>query len=68
MEVAQQIELHHGLGVDKSRRYCELLRAVFDDQLAWVQDRSHERIITERNGRDSLAMAVTAGALAEASS
>jgi len=67
IDVSQQIELHQGLGDDKSRRYCELLRALFDDQLAWLGDRSHERRITERNGRDSLAMAVAAARLAEAS-
>jgi predicted dehydrogenase len=67
IDVAQQIELHQGLGDDKSRRYCELLRALFEDQLAWLGDRSHKRRITERNGRDSLAMAVAAARLAEAS-
>ena len=57
--------MHYGLGDDKSRRYCELLRALFADQLAWISDRTHVRKITERNGRDSLAMAVAAGRLAE---
>ncbi len=60
----QQIELHHGLGDDKMRRYCELLRALFADQLAWLRDRTHVRKISEKNGRDSLAMAVAADGLA----
>jgi hypothetical protein len=34
------------------------------DQIAWVRDRGHERIVTEANGRDSLAMACAADALA----
>ena len=43
------------------RRYCELLRALFADQMArGLEDRAHLRVITERNGRDSLAMAVAA--------
>ena len=65
LDLYQQIELHHGLGTDKMRRYCELLRALFADQLAWLRDRSHVRKITERNGRDSLALAAAAARLAE---
>jgi predicted dehydrogenase len=65
LDVSQQIELHHGQGADKMRRYCELLRALFTDQLAWVSDHTHARRITERNGRDSLAMAAAATQLAE---
>jgi predicted dehydrogenase len=61
----QKIDLHAGLGADKMRRYCELLRALFADQLAWIADRSHQRLITEENGRNSLAMACAATQLAE---
>ncbi len=64
IDVYQQIDLTHAPTGDKMRRYCELLRALFDDQLAWIRDRSHVRKITERNGRDSVAMAETATALA----
>lgn len=67
LDIAQQIELRYGLGDDKSRRYSELLRALFADQVAWISDRRHARKITERNGRDSLASAVQATALAEVS-
>jgi len=67
LDVSQQIELQYGLGEEKSRRYCELLRLLFNDQLAWLNNRSHQRVITERNGRDSLAMAVAASELADAS-
>ena len=38
----------------------ELLRAMLADQLAWVRDPSHRRIISEDNGRDSLAVACAA--------
>lgn len=68
IDIFQQIEIHHALGDDKQRRYCELLRALFADQLAWMGDRTHVRKITEQNGRDSLAMAEAATRLAEASS
>lgn len=67
VDIFQQVDLHHALGDDKQRRYCELLRTLFADQLAWLRDRSHVRKVTERNGRDSLAMAEAATHLAEAS-
>ena len=63
----QKIDLHAGLEAEKMRRYCELLRAMFADQIAWIADRSHQRLITEANGRNSLAMACAATQLAEAS-
>jgi len=65
VDVYQQIELHYGLGVDKQRRYNELLRALMQDQLAWLKDRSHKRKITEENGYNSVLMAATATRLAE---
>ena len=34
------------------------------DQVAWIRDRNHRRVVTEANGRDSLAMACEADALA----
>ena len=34
------------------------------DQVAWIADRSHERRITEANGRDSVATAEQADRLA----
>jgi predicted dehydrogenase len=67
LDLSQQVELSYGLGDEKMRRYCELLRALFTDQLAWLRDPAHVRKITERNGRDSLAMAEKATHLAEVS-
>lgn len=67
IDVYQSIELRNGSDADKMKRYCELLRAMFRDQLAWVFDRTHQRVITERNGRDSLAMASTARFLSQSS-
>ena len=63
IDIFQQIEIVHDPGNDKQRRYCELLRALFTDQLAWLRDRTHKRKITEQNGRDSLFMAETASQL-----
>jgi predicted dehydrogenase len=64
LDVYQMIELSWGDGTNKSHRYGDLLRAMLADQLAWVRDRSHERTISEANGRDSLAIACAADSLA----
>jgi hypothetical protein len=44
--------------------YGDLLRAMLADQLAFIADPSHERTITEDNGRESLRMSVQATKLA----
>lgn len=64
LDLHQRIELVHGLGDDKMRRYSELLRAMLTDQLAWIRDRSHQRKVTEENGRNSVAAAEAATILA----
>jgi len=66
LDVYQMLELSWGVGTNKSQRYGELLRALLADQLAWVRDHSHRRRITEKNGRDSLAVACAADQMARA--
>ena len=63
-DVYQQFELHWGEGREKSRQYCELLRSLMTDQVAWIRDRSHVRKTNEQNGRNSVAIACAAGRLA----
>lgn len=63
-DVYQMLELTWGESVVKSHRYGELLRAMMTDQTAWIRDRSHERKVTEANGRDSLVLAREADRLA----
>jgi predicted dehydrogenase len=60
-DVYQMIELVGGYERPKMHRYGDLLRALLADQLAWLRDRQHPRRLSERNGRDSLAMASAAG-------
>jgi predicted dehydrogenase len=64
LDVYQMLELHWGEGTVKSHRYGELLRALLTDQIAWIRDPSHPRRITEKNGRDSLAVACEADRMA----
>lgn len=62
----QRFELHWE-GLQKMPLYCDLLRRMMADQVAWIRDRGHRRKVTERNGRDSVAMACAADALAHRS-
>ena len=64
IDAYQLVDLSFGDGQSKSPLYSSLLRALMEDQVAWIRDHSHQRVITEINGRDSLAMACTADALA----
>ena len=64
IDAYQIIELSSGDGQAKSPLYGRLLRSVMEDQVAWIRDRRHQRVVTEANGRDSLAMACEADALA----
>jgi predicted dehydrogenase len=66
LDIYQTIELSYGDGTNKSVRYGDLLRAFMTDQVTWIRDRSHVRKTTEENGRDSLAVACAADALAQA--
>lgn len=63
-DVYQQFELNWGEHLQKLPTYCELLRRMMADQTAWIRDRNRQRRITERNGRDSVAMACAADQLA----
>jgi predicted dehydrogenase len=66
-DVYQHFELYWGEGRQKMVVYCELLRNMLTDQMAWIRDRNHQRKITEQNGRDSVATARAADALAQQS-
>jgi hypothetical protein len=64
IDAYQIIELSFGDGQAKSPLYGRLLRSLMEDQVAWIRDRNHQRVVTEANGRDSLAMACESDALA----
>ena len=63
-DVYQQFDLYWGEGRQKLAIYCELLRRLLADQLAWIGDRRHVRNVSEQNGRDALALACAADRLA----
>ena len=64
IDAYQIIDLSFGDGQAKSPLYSQLLRAMMEDQVAWLRDRNHTRVVTEANGRDSLATACDADTLA----
>ena len=64
IDAYQVIDVRFDQGEAKMPLYGRLLRALMADQVAWIQDPRHQRVVTEANGRDSLAMAVAADALA----
>jgi hypothetical protein len=54
------IEMRWGLEDLKMHNYGRLLRAMLEDQLAYLRDPTHPRRLTEWNGYRSLQMAVRA--------
>ncbi len=60
LDVYQKIDLTWGQGLNKMKRYGELLRAFMRDQLSWTGDREHRRTVTGENGRRALRLACQA--------
>jgi predicted dehydrogenase len=67
IDAYQLIDLSFGDGQVKAPIYGQLLRSMMQDQVAWLRDHNHRRVVTEANGRDSLAIACAADALARRS-
>jgi predicted dehydrogenase len=63
-DVYQQFTLHWGEERQKLPVYCELLRRLMSDQVAWIRDRSHVRTVSEKNAHDALAVALAADDMA----
>ncbi len=59
-DLYQMLDLHWGLDDQKMHNYGRLLRAMMGDQLAYLRNPNHERVLTEQNGYRSLKMAVLA--------
>lgn len=65
IDAYQTILLSYGDGQAKLPLYGRLLTSLMEDQVAWIRDRNHVRVVTELHGRDSLAMACAADAMAQ---
>lgn len=51
-------------GMNKQQLYGHIVRALMDDQVSWIRDHAHRRLVTEQNGLSSLVVAVRAEELA----
>jgi hypothetical protein len=45
--------------------YGDILRRIINDQIKWMENKDHKRVITEQNGYNSLMMAIDAADLAK---
>ncbi len=63
LAVTHEVRLAVGDEAAKASRYGEILTAFMADQLAWVLDRSHPRLVDEWAGLRSLALATAARAM-----
>lgn len=64
LDIYQKIDLTWGQGLNKMKRYGELLREFMRDQVSWIHDRSYQRRVTGENGLKSLRIACRADSLA----
>jgi len=62
--LTKRIRLDWTPNADKQAVYADSVRALLADQLAYLRDPSHDRVITEANGREAVAMAERAVTLA----
>jgi hypothetical protein len=51
--------------VDKQSRYTLILKALLQDQLCWINNHDHVRIITDNNAVESLRLAEEASHIAQ---
>ncbi|RPI17548.1 MAG: gfo/Idh/MocA family oxidoreductase [Ignavibacteriae bacterium] len=58
--IYQMLDLYYGFEDEKMHIYGNIVRALFEDQIAWIRNKAHKRIITEDNGYQSLLNAVRA--------
>ena len=52
-----EVTLEYGNVEDKQGRYEQLLINMLEDQLCWIKDRNHSRVIDDKNAVDSLRIA-----------
>lgn len=55
--IDKKIRLEYGKDARKEDIYKVILREMIADQVKWISDRSHKRVITGMNGVNSLKMA-----------
>jgi predicted dehydrogenase len=64
IDTYQKFEIFAGESNRKMHIYGDILYELMKDQLQWLKDKTHQRKITEDNGRDSLLIAAEADTMA----
>ena len=59
-----EIIIETGQFANKYNIYRQLLTDMLTDQIAWIKNRDHQRVVTDENGLNSLIMAETANNMA----
>ena len=62
--VTKRVRMHFCPEADKQAVYAKSVRDLMEDQVAYIRDPNHARIVTEENGRDAVAFAQAAANLA----
>lgn len=61
----EQVTFESGNTADKQSRYSLMLKAMLQDQLSWINNQDHVRIINDNNAVESLRMAEEASHIAQ---
>jgi len=62
--VTRRVRMRYEPETDKQAIYAQSVRALLADQIAYIRDGSHQRRITEQDGRDAVALAQAAAEMA----
>jgi predicted dehydrogenase len=65
-QLAKRVAAAWSPAADKQRVYANSVRDLLADQIAYIRDPAHKRIVTEANGREAVALAHTAAEMAKA--
>ncbi len=61
----EHVTIEFGSSADKQSRYTQIVTAMLQDQLQWIDNRDHTRIINDNNAVESLRMAEQATVMAQ---
>jgi predicted dehydrogenase len=65
LDIYQRIKVSYGFDNEKMHVYGDILKRIINDQIKWMENKDHKRVITEQNGYNSLMMAIDAADLAK---
>jgi len=60
ISVNQRIQIEYRPNIDKLTLYSEAIKNLVRDQIIFIHNKKHQRVVTEQNGRRALALAISA--------